>query len=77
MSKTQARDKPAESTQPSRFVLAAAAMYCGATLLFAALYGWHDPWQCCGILAIFALAVVLWPCVSSSALSHANHSQYD
>ena len=77
LSKTQARDKPAESTQPSRFVLAAAAMYCGATLLFAALYGWHDPWQCGGILTIFALAVVLWPCVRSSALSHANHSQYD
>ncbi len=77
LSKTQARDKPDKSTQPSRSVLAAAVIYCTATLLFAVLYGWHDPWQCGGILAIVAVAVVLWPCVRSSALSHANHSQRD
>ena len=77
LSKMQSCDAPDESTQPSWFVLAAAAMYCGATLLFAMLYGWHDPWQCGGILAIFALAVVLWPCVRSSALSRSNHSQHD
>ena len=77
LSKMQSCDAPDESTQPSWFVLAAAAMYCGATLLFAMLYGWHDPWQCGGLLAIFALAVVLWPCVRSSALSRSNHSQHD
>jgi len=77
LSKMQSCDAPDESTQPSWFVLVAAAMYCGATLLFAMLYGWHDPWQCGGILAIFALAVVLWPCVRSSALSRSNHSQHD
>ena len=77
LSKTQSCDALDESTQPSRFVLAAAAMYCGATLLFAMLYGWHDPWQCGGILVIFTLAVVLWPCVRSSALSRFNHSQHD
>jgi len=77
LSKMQSCDAPDESTQPSWFVLVAAAMYCGATLLFAMLYGWHDPWQCGGILDIFALAVVLWPCVRSSALSRSNHSQHD
>ena len=75
--KTQPQEVLDDSSQPSRFVLAAAVMYCSATLLFAVLYGWHDPWQCCGILAIVAVAIVLWPCVRSSALSHANHSQRD
>ena len=76
-SKTQAQAIPDDVSQPSQFVLAAAVIYCSATLLFAVLYGWHDPWQCGGILAIVAVAVVLWPCVRSSALSHASHSQRD
>ena len=72
-------DKPDtyKSVQPSRFVLAAAAMYCSVTLLFAVLYGCHDPWQWGGILLVVTLAAVLWPFVRSSATAHANHSQRD
>ena len=46
-SKTHPREIPDDASQPSQFVLAAAVIYCSATLLFAVLYGWHDPWQCC------------------------------
>ncbi len=79
LSTTQNHDTPDTytSAQPSLFVLAAAAIYCGVTLLFAILYGCHDPWQWGGILSVVTLAAALWPFVRSSATAHANHSQRD
>ena len=39
-----------DSSHPSALVLVAATVYCLATLFFAGLYGWHDPWQLGGVV---------------------------
>ena len=66
-----------DSSTPSALVLVAATVYCVATLLFAGLYGWHDPWQLGGVVAIIVVAVSLWPWARSSGISAFNHSQHD
>ncbi|MBT6920666.1 MAG: APC family permease [Planctomycetaceae bacterium] len=64
-------------SHPSALVLVAATVYCVATLLFAGLYGWHDPWQLGGVVAIIVVAVSLWPWARSSDISAFNQSQHD
>jgi hypothetical protein len=66
-----------DSSHPSALVLVAATVYCLATLFFAGLYGWHDPWQLGGVVAIIVVAVSLWPWARSSGISAFNQSQHD
>jgi hypothetical protein len=68
---------PNDSSPPSALVLVSASIYCFATLLFAGLYGWHDPWQFGGVIAIIVVAVSIWPWARSSGVSEINYSQHD
>ena len=68
---------PNDSSRPSALVLAAATVDCASTVFFAALYGWHDPWQFGGVTAIILVAALLWPWTRSSGFLALNHAQHD
>jgi APA family basic amino acid/polyamine antiporter len=77
-SEKQSSDASAnDSSPPSALVLAAATVYCAATVFFAGLYGWHDPWQFGGVAAIILVAALLWPWTRSSGFLTLNHAQHD